>query len=245
LSVSLTRQETDELLHRVPKAYDTQINDVLLAALCRAITAWTGKDAAVIDLEGHGRVPLFDEVDLSRTVGWFTSVFPVRLQLHGSDPEDLLQGAKNDLRRIPNAGIGYGLLRYLNREHCSVLRSSPEPQVLFNYFGQMEGLVGAARLLRVIPQNTGTTESPRQSRNHLLEINAMVIGGRLQADWTYSGQFHRRETIASVAERFRQELLRLISHCLLCLERPSSPKFRLKLDEASLRKITAMTENIS
>ncbi|HEX3153672.1 MAG TPA: amino acid adenylation domain-containing protein [Candidatus Angelobacter sp.] len=240
ISICLTVQETDDLLHRVPKAYNTQINDVLLAALGNAVGGLTGKASVLIDLEGHGREALFDDVDLSRTVGWFTSLFPVRLHCH-NDPGELLNTIKGNLRKIPRSGIGYGLLRHLcNDPRSAVLRSSCEPQILFNYQGQVEELLDSRRLLRIASVNPGILESKKQQRNHLLDVNAMVIGGRLQADWTYSNQFHRKETILALAESFREELRCLISHCVHCLEKtPSVRKFRLNLDESSLRKITA------
>jgi non-ribosomal peptide synthase protein (TIGR01720 family) len=101
-------------------------------------------------------------------------------------------------------------------------------------------LLDSRRLLRIASVNPGILESKKQQRNHLLDVNAMVIGGRLQADWTYSNQFHRKETILALAESFQEELRCLISHCVHCLEKtPSVRKFRLNLDESSLRKITA------
>jgi amino acid adenylation domain-containing protein/non-ribosomal peptide synthase protein (TIGR01720 family) len=241
ISISLTVQETDDLLHHVPKAYNTQINDVLLAALGSAVGDWMGKASVLIDLEGHGREALFDDVDLSRTVGWFTSLFPVRLHCHNSDPGELLNTIKADLRKIQRSGIGYGLLRYLcSDQRSALLRSSCEPQILFNYQGQVEELLDSRRLLRLASATPGVLESRKQQRNHLLDVNAMVIGGRLQADWTYSNQFHRKETILGLAESFQEKLRRLISHCVHRLEKtPSTRKFRLNLDAASLQKITA------
>jgi non-ribosomal peptide synthase protein (TIGR01720 family) len=184
---------------------------------------------------------LFDDVDLSRTVGWFTSLFPVRLHCHNSDPGELLNTIKADLRKIQRSGIGYGLLRYLCSDpRSALLRSSCEPQILFNYQGQVEELLDSRRLLRLASATPGILESRKQQRNHLLDVNAIVIGGRLQADWTYSNKFHRKETILGLAESFQERLRRLISHCVHRLEKtPSARKFRLNLDEASLQKITA------
>ena len=115
LDVSLSATETRALLQDVPAVYHTQINDVLLSALAASVGNWVGERRILVDLEGHGREPLFDDVDLSRTVGWFTSLFPVLLELPSvKDPGEILKSVKEQLRHIPHHGIGYGLLRYMN-----------------------------------------------------------------------------------------------------------------------------------
>ena len=109
LRVSLTAEETLALLQQVPAAYNTQINDVLLTALLRAWTGGAAAGCSLPNLEGHGRENLFDDVDLSRTVGWFTSIFPVCLEMPGSgsewQPGEALKSVKEQLRRIPSAGL--------------------------------------------------------------------------------------------------------------------------------------------
>ena len=128
VAISLPREETRLLLHEVPKAYRTQINDVLLTALAQAFTSWTGQQALLIDMEGHGREPVFDDVDLSRTVGWFTSVYPVLIDLGGTKGVgEALRSVKEQLRRIPARGLGYGVLRYLcdDSDIAAQLRALP------------------------------------------------------------------------------------------------------------------------
>src|SRR5205823_313117 len=115
--VLLSAEETDALLHEAPAAYRTQINDILLTALLEATAAWSGQRSLLLDLEGHGREALFEDADLSRTVGWFTSLFPVRLVLgKGSGPGESLKSVKEQLRGIPQRGVGYGLLRHLRAD---------------------------------------------------------------------------------------------------------------------------------
>src|SRR5436190_2803876 len=106
-----------------------------------ALAPWTGTATLRIDLEGHGREAIFEDVDLSRTVGWFTSIFPVVLDLAaGDDPRSMLLSVKAELRRLPNRGMGYGLLRYLSEESDVVekLRSLPPAEISFNYLGQFD-----------------------------------------------------------------------------------------------------------
>ena len=139
VEISLSAAETQALLQQIPAVYGTQVNDVLLTALVRAFARWTGKRTLLLEMEGHGREDIFDGVDLSRTVGWFTTSFPVLLDLEDADgTEEELKAIKEQLRRIPRRGIGYGLLRYLCedeqvREQLSAL---PRPEVNFNYLGQ-------------------------------------------------------------------------------------------------------------
>src|SRR6185295_15826710 len=111
--------------------YHTRIDDVLLTALARAFQRWTGEDALLVELEKHGREDLFEDVDLSRTVGWFTNAFPVLLRV---------EAPKEQLRRIPRGGIGYGLLRYLCRDEevARQMRVLPGAAVSFNYLGQLD-----------------------------------------------------------------------------------------------------------
>ena len=110
--IRLDAEHTRQLLQDAPAAYRTQVNDLLLTALARVISRWSGQAAALIQLEGHGREDLFDDVDLTRTVGWFTSLFPVRLQADG-ELSTAIKSVKEQLRAVPDKGLGYGLLRYL------------------------------------------------------------------------------------------------------------------------------------
>ncbi len=131
--VELSESETRSLLKEVPGAYRTQINDVLLAALGRTLCGWSGRESVVVDLEGHGREELFEDVDLSRTVGWFTTLYPVELST-GGDWGSTLKTVKERLRGVPGRGLGYGLVRYLRGAAGLESRSC----VSFNYLGQFD-----------------------------------------------------------------------------------------------------------
>ncbi|HSF39387.1 MAG TPA: amino acid adenylation domain-containing protein [Thermoanaerobaculia bacterium] len=214
VSVSLDADETRALLQEVPAAYRTQINDILLTALARAL-AGPG-EALLVQLEGHGREELFDGVDLSRTVGWFTSFFPVRLAAGPEgDPGAALQGIKEHLRAIPRRGIGFGMLRWLRGDEAATaeLRSLPQPDVTFNYLGQFDGTVSESSLFAVAGESTGPSRSPREIRRDLLTVDSLVAGGRLQADWTYSANLHERSTVEGWAAAFLARLRELIEHC--------------------------------
>jgi amino acid adenylation domain-containing protein/non-ribosomal peptide synthase protein (TIGR01720 family) len=216
VSSSLSVEKTRALLEDVPSAYNTQVNDALLAALAESFTRWTGDASVLIDLEGHGREEIIEGVDVSRTVGWFTTHFPVRLtRADAGGAGETLKSMKEQLRAIPNRGIGYGLLRYMSnrREVVEQLEAQGDPQVSFNYLGQLDQALPDRSLFRVTRAPVGQTQSARGRMSHLLRINAAVIEGRLEISWTYSENIHRRETIQHLADQYVEELEGLIEFC--------------------------------
>jgi amino acid adenylation domain-containing protein/non-ribosomal peptide synthase protein (TIGR01720 family) len=216
VSVSLSAEETRALLQDVPQAYNTQINDVLLTALVQTFAQWTGTGCLQVDLEGHGREEILEGVDLSRTVGWFTTVFPVLLDLtEASHPGEALKSVKEQLRRIPNRGMSYGLLRYLKEDTAIAekLRALPQTEVSFNYLGQFDQLLSPDGMFALAKESSGSAYSLLGRRSHLLEIDGFVAEGQLQLDWTYSSNLHQRATVERLAEGFMASMRSLIAHC--------------------------------
>ncbi|HEX2094108.1 MAG TPA: condensation domain-containing protein, partial [Longimicrobiaceae bacterium] len=158
VSVELGETETRALLQEAPRAYRAQADDVLLTALARTLAPWTGDGRLLVNLEGHGREDLFPGVDLSRTVGWFTTLYPVLLDVRGAEDEGAaLKRVKEQMRAVPGRGIGYGALRYLSAdpEVRARLAALPEPEVHFEYLGQFDGVLAGDSLLRVAPEPAG------------------------------------------------------------------------------------------
>lgn len=219
VSASLSHEETQSLLHNAPIIYDAEINDVLLTALALAFDRWTGSPTLWIDLEGHGREDIFDAIDLSRTVGWFTVMYPVRLDLfpdteHGhTEQSHAVQAIKEQLRRIPRHGLGYGLLRYLCADPALRERFTaiPPAQVSFNYLGQLHQVTEGGFVDFPAPESIGLLRSPDAPRSHLIEIDAAIIQGELRLDWTYSVRAHDRHTVEQFASLFIEELRALIA----------------------------------
>ncbi|WP_229547355.1 non-ribosomal peptide synthetase [Nostoc sp. CHAB 5836] len=213
ISVNLSQEQTRALLQKVPSAYNTQINDVLLTALVQTLAEWTGKSTVLLDLEGHGREDLFVDVDISRTVGWFTSIFPVVLQLPNQNHlGEALKSIKEQLRAIPQRGIGYGILRYLSQEQeiSAQIAAIPLREISFNYLGQFDQGQG----LELAPESKGSNHSLKGDRTHLLDITARVIEGQLQVNWSYSRHIHQNSTVELLAQKYLEALLKLIDHCL-------------------------------
>ena len=216
VSVSLDAKQTLALLQALPRAYDMQINDVLVAALALAWPRHAAESDLLVDLEGHGREELFSDVDLSRTVGWFTTVFPVRLTLADTaHPDEILKSVRSRLRRLPNRGIGYGLLRYLAWDEVAgtKLRAMPQPELSLNYLGRVDQILSDAPMFEWAQESIELTQGPRGLRRYMLEITAFIAGGRLHTDWTFSRNIHDRAGIERLARRFMEALTTLAACC--------------------------------
>ncbi|WP_081612036.1 non-ribosomal peptide synthetase [Janthinobacterium sp. CG3] len=212
LSVELNEHDTGLLLSSVPAAYRTQINDVLLTALALAMTDWLGGNAITISVEGHGREDLFPDADFGRTVGWFTSLFPVRLELGGGrDYGTALKAVKEQLRALPNKGIGYGLLRYLANEPA--LSGQPAGSLCFNYLGQTGQELDEAALFEPASEPHGSERARANRAPHDMEVNAIVVQGRLSVGWDYRGERFAAATVAALAQNYLAHLQGLIRHC--------------------------------
>ncbi len=216
ISLQLQAEETQSLLHEIPKVYNTQINDILLTALAQALLKWTGNSSHLVDLESHGREDVCADVDLTRTVGWFTTFYPILLSVEkNAAAGDMLTAIKEQLRRVPNRGFNYGLLRYLNTDKNIATKVSalPRPQINFNYLGQYDQILSNDSVLSFSEDVSHSDFCPSTIRSHILEIVGSVIDGRFQIEWVYSRNLHKRETIAAVANDFISALKSLISHC--------------------------------
>jgi amino acid adenylation domain-containing protein/non-ribosomal peptide synthase protein (TIGR01720 family) len=213
--VRLAREETQWLLTEVPKATRAQVHEVLLLAVAASLSEWSGEPRVLLDVESHGREETVGEVDLTRTVGWFTGLYPLVLEVGEGSWSEKLRRVKEQQRQVPQGGIGYGVLRYLSGagEVREQLAGQPPAEVSFNYAGRGEvesagagesGMVGPAQ------ESRGAAYSPRGARSHMLEVNASVGGGELVVHWTYSEGVHRRETMEQVA----QQMLRIVKEII-------------------------------
>ncbi len=247
LTARLTADETAALLQRVPIAYNTQINDALLTALARACARAGGGDTLWINLEAHGREHFADDLDVSRTVGWFTSIFPVRLIVDAHDtpwdPGRVLTSVKEQLRRIPQRGLGYGVLRYL--AGTRVLPSS-EPPLVVNYLGQLDQLVADSPLLRLAPDSTGPWHSEHQRRRYPVALNCAVVGHCFEVQWTASARRDAQAAVRRLNDELLTALRELIAHCQAVRTSRRTPSdFPLAgLNQASLDRLTAAAPDL-
>ncbi|OIK28411.1 non-ribosomal peptide synthetase [Streptomyces malaysiense] len=212
VTVRLDRDRTDALLRRVPGVYRTRVDDVLLTALGRVLADWTGHGTVAVGLEGHGREDqLFEDVDLSRTVGWFTSLYPVALTVPAGDWGTALKAVKEQLRAVPDRGLGYGVLRHLVRD--ARLTDAPAPAISFNYLGRFDWSGPGGTLVGAVPGGLGGAEAPGSERPHLLDVVARVEDDRLEITWYYSAGRHHEETVTGLAEGVLRALGDIVAHC--------------------------------
>ncbi|SFW64755.1 non-ribosomal peptide synthase domain TIGR01720 [Burkholderia sp. NFACC33-1] len=210
VSFELDAAETAALLRRLPRAYDTRINNVLLVALAQACSMVTGNARTRIDVESHGRHVCDAPIDVSRTVGWFTSIYPIVLEVDARQtPEQALRDAQQQLRRIPAEGLGYSLLRYLGPDDAvrDSLAALPNADILFNYHGQLDTVLQQSDGWSPAAEDLGSLRSERSLRTHAFEIVAAVSDGKLQVDWRYGERLHQRQTVENLAAHFKDRLL--------------------------------------
>ncbi|MFL6261095.1 MAG: amino acid adenylation domain-containing protein [Thermoanaerobaculia bacterium] len=214
VSASLEPEETRAFLQEMPERFQVGAGQALLAAFASALARWAPGTTVGIDLEGHGRDNDNDEiglpVDLTRTVGWFTTLYPMLVDLSEIDgPTGALRQIDRRMREVPRQGIGYGLLRFGGAAAVR-LRELPQPEMVFNYLGRL-GTGAASALFGAAGESVGPTKSPRQRRSHVLEVNAAVAGDRLRVALIYSRGLHRRESIEALATDILKALRALLA----------------------------------
>ncbi|WP_406727867.1 amino acid adenylation domain-containing protein [Streptomyces sp. GD-15H] len=196
----LGAEETRALLRDVPSVFGTRINDVLLTGVASAVGAWTGDGRVRVDVEGHGREDLFEDTDVSRTTGWFTTISPLDLPVPASGGlADGLKEIKELLRARPRQGIGHGLLAHGPSGSATGIDPTTTAQISFNYLGQFDGSFAGGFADSMGMAGSDTAGDNR--RPYLIDIVSHVRDGRLHMEWTYSGTAHQEETIRRVAER--------------------------------------------
>ncbi|MBA2682590.1 MAG: amino acid adenylation domain-containing protein [Ktedonobacteraceae bacterium] len=223
VEIDLSTEETDQLLHHVLKRYDAQMDAALIMAVTGAIVQWSGQHTLLIRLFSHGREPLFEDMDVSRTVGTFGTDFPVRISFAGKGNEDIpssqsiaetLQNIKAHLKQVPNHGIGYGILKVLGTSaEARILQGLPEPKVVVNYIG--EGFADASPAhtgVEVRGPFTGHYHDAQSDRTYLFQITGRILDGKLHMQWDYSERLHHRSTIEALANETVRALQALITH---------------------------------
>ncbi|QNS09248.1 non-ribosomal peptide synthetase [Streptomyces xanthii] len=235
ISLDLDTGTTNALLTTVTAAFHGRVDDVLLTAFALAVADWRRRrglgdsDAVLIDLEGHGREGGDSGADLSRTVGWFTSMYPVRIAPGPLDRADALAGGpaagqavkrvKEQLREIPDGGIGHGLLRHLDaRTGRSLAALAPHgtPAIGFNYLGRFPAADGSLWTAAPDADLIGDGTDPTLPLAHAVEVNAHTrdesSGPRLQAVWTWAGRLLDEAAVRDLAESWFHALEALVTH---------------------------------
>lgn len=209
IQIYLDCDKTRKLLMDVNKAYNTEINHILLSALGLAIKNWTRRDKILINLEGHGREELFNDIDINRTIGWFTAMYPVVLDIATDSVGQCIRGVKETLRRVPSNGIGYGILRYLGEVSNE---NDIKPEISFNYLGQFESQFdnGAFSIVNI---KHGDDIGSNIYRTCAIDFSGAVVNGELGITITYNRNQYIKDTIKQLIECYEEKLIEIIEHC--------------------------------
>ncbi|WP_243521542.1 non-ribosomal peptide synthetase [Bacillus pseudomycoides] len=213
VTVTLEQKFTESLLTNVHRAYRTEVNDLLLSALVLGIQKCMGINRVSVMLEGHGREDVIKHVNIARTIGWFTSIYPVIFELKNTDLSNAIKEVKETLRRVPNKGVGYSILKYLDvsKDEDKVF-SGKIPEINFNYLGEfndeneVEGLAFTS-----IP--IGKCMDPCTKITAAIEINGMVVNGEVNFIFRYNPNMYYKETIENIANMYIHYLIQIVHHC--------------------------------
>jgi len=200
----LSVPQTQQLLQQANQAYHTEIIHLLLTAVAYALKTWHHDDVSYLTVEGHGREPIDDNIDVSRTVGWFTIMYPVKLMLK-AEISDSIKTIKESLRKIRNNGIGYGAFKYY--KNSEVLKKHSLPPISFNYLGQFDK---QQKYWNLIDESSGISVSDENKDWNIINIYGMVLNGQLK--------FHiythlDAAATANLANALQTALQQIIDHC--------------------------------
>ncbi|MFM0302263.1 amino acid adenylation domain-containing protein [Paraburkholderia sediminicola] len=210
VSVKLTVDATQRLLQRGSRADGVRTEEILLAALAQTLGPWAGASRLLIDLEGHGREDLIDGVDLSRTVGWFTTQYPLALP-HHADPAQTLGMVSNTLRAVPDKGFSWGALKYFGEDASrTAIAALPAASLRFNYLGRFDQALPSGGPFGFAGERSGAQADDSDTMDHALDIGALISADRLSVHWRYSPGVLSEASVTRLTRRFEDVLLGLI-----------------------------------
>jgi tyrocidine synthetase-3 len=237
----LSEEATGKLLKGAHEAYRTEMNDLLMAALALALKDWSNGDTFAVNLEGHGREAFTEKLDITRTVGWFTSQFPVVLETkQAGDLGYLIKLTKEMLRKVPNKGLGYGILKYMSDMRQ---RFELKPEISFNYLGQFGGDSENGSSMSMSPYDSGLPFSMESERTVSLDVTGLVYEGKLKLELHYSAREYEAATAEGLIDLLMNRLLEIIEHCVLRETQELTPS-DLGDGELTLENLDSILESI-
>ena len=239
IKVTLDREYTKALLQNSNRAYNTQINDLLLTALVKTFARHTNKTYLLIDLESQGRIT-DTELTISRTVGWFTNIYPVLLDLNNSaEISKNIVTVKEQLRQAQKHSFEYGIIRYLQNNR--LLKELPRASISFNYLGQFDNL--QSDLFQLAHESTGLTTAAENKMSHAIAINSSIIDSQLQMQWSYDRLLYQKETIANLTSSYLNYLQTIIVYCQTNTGSYTPSDFTLtKLEQNTIESISNIVD---
>ncbi|MCU0289182.1 MAG: condensation domain-containing protein, partial [Acidobacteria bacterium] len=242
--IELPEEESRLFLNEAHKAYNTEINDLLLAALALALQECFCWRQMVIHLEGHGREPVVGPINIDRTVGWFTSLFPVFLEIREQDDLSMhIRRVKENLRKIPHHGLGYGILRYLaDLTEAERLDLNIQARVGFNYLGRFDTDLQRTGFQRS-PFGTGHSKSPMAEQIYGININGLTENAQLTFMINGNTGIFPGKQIETFAQCFKNALQKIAHHCSTINETILTPA-DFDMNDLELDELEIINENI-
>ncbi|MDK2594355.1 non-ribosomal peptide synthetase [Pseudoalteromonas obscura] len=218
---SFSKKETQQLITQAILKYDLQVNELLLSSLLIALHQWSGGNQFLIDMEGHGREALTESLDLTETVGWFTSIYPVLLaasneSLNALAYEKIIHHVKETYRAIPSNGIGFGVIA--NSEQSRELGDYAPAQIQFNYLGQFDNVTEDGEFFSIATESAGDWSSANRPMSHKLDLIAMVTNGSMQFKINFDLSDFSQQQADSLASHLQKAVQGIISHCVGALD---------------------------
>lgn len=211
LTIEFDEIQTQQFIKDIPIHYGFKINEVLVSCLVIVLTRWLKCKGIMLDLESHGRAEITDDVDLSKTIGWFTSLYSFYFTYKEDSIGNIINLIKQQLNSIPEYGIGYGLLRFSNKQKIAA-----QSQIAFNYWGQFNQDLSESGF---IFEELKLVSHPENQRTHLFVIDAMIKNHKLFITWNYSYNFHNNKTIEQLTDNLKSLLINLLAESALLIQK--------------------------
>jgi amino acid adenylation domain-containing protein/non-ribosomal peptide synthase protein (TIGR01720 family) len=211
INIRLSVEETSNLINNANGAYNTQVQDLLLTALAVTVKNLKNEKYIVFDLESHGRESIYENTDITRTIGWFTSIYPVAVPVHNAnDLKEIIIRVKEALREVPQNGIGYGAYRYILKDEKF---NQGRPKICFNYLGVINE-TKEDKLFSISSIKRGNEIGMDYVSDYYLEINCQGINNQLELIVSCSELEFNQTAAEEIAKNYKNNLLKIIDHCI-------------------------------
>lgn len=208
ITVQMSEDLTERLMVKANMAYNTEPKDLLITSLLRTIKWFTGSEDIIIELEGHGRENITESIDISRTVGWFTSLYPFYIRLGREDLSYQIKEVKEEIRKIPNKGVGFGILKYIS----TAFNENIKKYVRFNFLGDFT-TGNENNSVNLLNEQLGCDYGKGNNLTYIIEINCFIVSGKLNVLLTYSRNKFSENTMQIFVNSYINDLKTIINHC--------------------------------
>ncbi|MFZ1289537.1 MAG: amino acid adenylation domain-containing protein [Melioribacteraceae bacterium] len=246
INITFSNDITKNLIEIVNKKFNTKLPEILLTAVIRSYSVWKGKRKLTIFLESHGRENIFENIDLSRTVGWFTTIYPIVLNLKKSvNVEESVVLVKDQIRAIPNEGLGFGVLRYLskNDEIINVLKVFDNVGITFNYLGQFDNVLTKDSIFSIAEESKGEERDLDNQRDSLIDITSNIISNKLRVNFNFCKDIFDFNEMNQWGIYFQKSVEEIVQYALT-LETNVISKSDFKLVDVSDKKLNKALEKL-